>query len=236
MQGPSSNTSNTFVVPAFPTMVLVKDTGMPKEFNDRLFELGSADALKWREQQASGAYFKNRRHNLFADVKDPTLIALAEMIDAGCREFLGIFGNDYRGPLKIQSDVLWSRGDAGEREGMYCHTHMKADLVAIYYPRLDVDPSLPPLHKGALRIYDPSNKGKRSWRNHNQSFHIGGWLHIDIREGLLVVFEGHVPHDSSHFAGKDRLCVPCMINLADKSAYEQMTLDEIKEHQSNDAA
>ena len=37
---------------------------------------------------------------------------------------------------------------------------------------------------------------------------------VEPRTGSMLVFEGHVPHDSTYFEGEERMCIPVLCSLS----------------------
>ena len=64
-----------------------------------------------------------------------------------------------------------------------------------------------------MRFYDPSGRGHRLWPNRNTSIFTGSWFDVRPRTGTMVVFEGHIPHDSAPFEGLRRVCLPLQVTL-----------------------
>jgi len=234
--------ADTRVFTLYPTFVLVKQWTKPLAFNDRLFEIGLADSERFRvvEQQAPDAigqpefYFSHRRHNLFLEHKDPALVELLGMVDATLREYLWhCYGVDYKGTFALMADVFQGDRRPGHCEGIVPHTHMQADLIVNYYPRVVIDRSAPKGRSGALRLFDPSGKGKRAWPNQNPAFHAAGWCNIEVATGAMVVFEGHVPHDSAAFNGDARMCIAMMARTVDERSWRTATVAEILRFQQS---
>ncbi len=86
--------------------------------------------------------------------------------------------------------------------------------MATYSPEVDFGAAGPQRHReGALRFYDPAGRGHRLWSNRNTGIFAGSWLDVPPRTGTMVVFEGHVPHDSVRFEGVRRVCPPTMAKI-----------------------
>jgi hypothetical protein len=234
--------ADTNVFTLYPAFVLVKQWAKPQAFNDRLFEIGVADAERFRvlDAEASDAvgqpefYFSHRRHNLFLEHKDPTLVELLQMADAALRDYLWhCYGVDHKGTFALMADVFHGHRQPGHCEGIVPHTHMQGDLIVNYYPRVAIDPDAPKIRRGALRLFDPSGKGKRSWPNRNPAFHAAGWFNVEVETGTMVVFEGHVPHDSTVFDGDARMCIAIMARTVDERSWRTATVDAILRFQQS---
>ena len=115
----------------------------------------------------------------------------------------------------MMSDTFWQRRALQENVGINAHTHIQTDIVCTYYPRVVLDADCPKtsLHRGAVRFYDPANVGKRLWPCNNPDAYVGGWYAVEPRTGSMLVFEGHVPHDSTYFEGEERMCIPVLCSL-----------------------
>ena len=208
----------------YPSFVLVKHDLLMPELNQWLAEIAIEDAARHRVVDdddprnlgTSDSPFGHIRHNLLAEHRGDTAVetwlavaraSLAEYLHRG-------FGAELPESLMaISEPVLQGEGD-GETRGICNHTHPKADVVVTYYPEVDFGDVGPErFREGALRFYDPAGRGHRLWPNRNPAIFTGSWLDVRPRTGTLVVFEGHVPHDSAPFTGKRRVCLPLQVSL-----------------------
>ena len=48
----------------------------------------------------------------------------------------------------------------------------------------------------------------------------------------MLVFEGHVPHDSTYFEGEERMCIPVLCSLDLPNSHCKADLKEILAHQA----
>ena len=137
------------------------------------------------------------------------------MVDDALREYLRVVYNyDHKGEITLMSDTFHQQKSTGENVGVNCHCHWPAHFAVVYYARVDRDPEEQnPLRQGSVRFYDPQNLSTRQWPNNNPSVFTGAWFNLVPEEGSLVIFEGHLPHDSTYFDGEHRLCVPVMANI-----------------------
>lgn len=227
---------------AFPSYIVHKRCNMPDEFNQRLYDVAVRDSHTYRVKDdkdprnvgLKDSHLGHIRHNLLIDQKDPVLAEFARMIDAAVREYLKtVYHFDHDGDIEMTADTLWQRREIGENTGIHQHTHIKHDIVATYYPKVDLDKDCPegPLRRGAVRFYDPGGVGKRLWKNRNPMHHIDGWLSVEPKTGSLLIFEGHVPHDSTYFQGDDRMCIPVLCEIKVPSSHNRASLRKILECQ-----
>ena len=227
----------------YPAFVMHKHWKMPEGFNDRLYGLAAEDAVANRIQDASDGrnvgdqtnHLGHLRHNFLMDRQDPAIAALAQMVAAGVREYLQLaYCYDHSGEIDMMSDTFWQRRDQRENVGINTHTHIQTDIVCTYYPRVTLDDTCPEtsLHRRAVRFYDPANVGKRLWPCRNPEAYVGGWYAVEPRTGSMLIFEGHVPHDSTHFEGEERMCIPvlCSINLP--NSHRKAVVSKILAHQT----
>lgn len=236
--------STTQIQPIFPTFVMHKRWDVSKTFNDRLYELAAADALRNRISDPAdprnigdqSSHLGHLRHNFLLDTKDPAIVQFVRMTDIAAREYLlAVYGYEHVGEIAMMSDTFWQRRAERENVGINAHTHIKADLVVTYYPRVRLDADAPDtsLHRGSVRFYDPANVGKRFWPVNNPSFHIGGWYSVTPQEGSMTVFEGYLPHDSTFFAGEERMCIPVLCDVITPRSHCKATLSEILRAQAD---
>lgn len=224
----------------YPSFVLHKHFEMPEGFNDHLCGLARTDAETFRvldsnDPRASGrgsktTHINHLRHNFLTDTLDPAIPVFMQMVRAAIREYLLLaYGYDHSGEIRMMSDTFHQTRARGENVGIAAHTHSKFDIVCTYYPRivLDEDCADSPLHRGAVRFYDPANIGKRLWPCQNPSVHIGAWYSVEPRPGSMVVFEGHIPHDSTYFAGDERMCIPVLCTLDLPNSHVTATMGDI---------
>ena len=209
----------------YPNFILHKHWDMPKIFNDGLAEIAMNEAAAHRIAREDNPrnlgnrsnHFGHVRHNMLEDHKsDPHVCQLLEMVRSAIREFLvSAYGYAFEGEILASAETFYQRRDRGENLGIFTHSHRKSDFVVTYYPLVEVDPefSRDQLRSGALRFYDPAGVGARLWPNNNPRVHCGSWFQIIPQAGSMVVFEGHVPHDSSYFEGPRRVCIPVQCDL-----------------------
>ena len=208
----------------YPSFVLVQQDLLTPEFNQRLAEIAVEDAALHRVVDdndprnlgTSDSPFGHIRHNLLAEYRgDAAVEAWLAVARAGLSEFLhrGYGAELPERITAIAEPFVQGEGD-GETLGIFTHTHPRADLVVTYYPEVDFGAVGPQrFREGALRFYDPAGRGHRLWPNRNPGIFTGSWLDVRPRTGTLVVFEGHVPHDSAPFRGKRRVCLPLQVSL-----------------------
>lgn len=218
----------------YPTFVMHKRNAMSADFNDRLYELCKAhyfdESLKQHEAGDIG-YLADHARNIFRDIQDPVILEFARMAEEAAHEYLRNFYNiQYRMPVRLRSQPFYQDGRQSHNAGMYAHTHHFADLVITYYPRIRIkdEDKVTPFHAGTVRFYDPSGRGNRTWNNENPVFRTDGCVAIEPQEGSLIAFEGHAMHDSSHFAGQERMCVPIMVNFQGRRQPTSMEMRDIE--------
>lgn len=206
----------------FPRFVFHRQYDGVAEFNKVIFELASKDAEANRtdgsHEKAIGnkaTHLAHLRHNFLAECKHPAVAQLIRMADETVRAYLkSVYAYEHTGEIEMMSDTFHQRKSHGENVGINCHTHFPADLVVTYYARLDRDPAeTNPLRQGAVRFYDPQHVNTRPWPNNNPSVFTNSWFNLVPNEGSMVIFEGHVPHDSTYFDGDHRMCIPIMVNI-----------------------
>ena len=169
------------------------------------------------------------------DGQDRALGVLAQMVAAAVREYLQLaYGYAHEGEIRMMSDTFWQRRSLGENVGINTHTHIQSDIVCTYYPRVVLDADCPAtsLHRGSVRFYDPANVGKRLWPCQNPEAYIGGWYAVEPRTGSMLVFEGHVPHDSTYFEGEERMCIPVLCSLDLPNSHCKAGLSQILAYQA----
>ncbi len=112
---------------------------------------------------------------------------------------------------------------------IHAHTHPKADIVVIYYPRVTLDDDCPDTsdHRGSLRIYDPANVGKRFWPINTDKFHIGGWHEVRPITGTMAIFEGYMLHSSSYFKGDERTAIPIMCDIITEDVHRKAPVSHL---------
>ena len=152
------------------------------------------------------------------------------MVDTACREYLVLVYNyHHKGNVEIMSDTFWQRRSNKQNTGIQAHTHIKCDLVVTYYPRVKLDSNVNnSIRRGVVRVYDQANIGKRFWdMNNNNQYFYGGWYQLEIEEGLMMIIEGHVPHDSTYFEGEERMCIPMLVDIDTAKRHAKTPIQEI---------
>ncbi len=210
----------------YPTFVLVQHDLLNPEYNRSLAEIAIADAEAHRVVDADDPrnlgtpdnHFGHIRHNLLgAHRGNPAVEAWLAAVRSALAEYLlRAYGAELPNQITGIAEPfvqMPSRG-ASETVGIFTHTHPRADFVVTYYPEVVFDEAgAQQFREGALRFYDPSGRGHRLWRNRNPGVFSGSWFDVRPRTGTLVVFEGHVPHDSAPFDGVRRVCLPLQVSL-----------------------
>lgn len=222
----------------YPTYLYRKDWITEPGFNQRLYELAADDSLRNRvtdnsDPKAIGqanTHISHQRHNFLADYKDPVMKTFITMVDTGIREYLKqVYNTTDITRIEMMADTLWQRRSIHENVGIGCHTHPRADIVVTYYPKFKLDADCPntPFHRGHLRVYDPTTKGKRHWPSNNPNNFYGGWFGAEPREGAMFVFEGHIPHDSSYFVGDERMCIPVLCDIITPKSHTKVSVEDL---------
>ncbi len=214
---------------------------LPEGFNERLLSLAIDDARAHRvppegHERAGGdknTHISHLRHNFLTDVHDPVIARFVEMVDQCAREYLSsVYHYDHDGELELMGDTFWQVRERGENVGISCHTHFKSDLVVTYYARTGIEPKENnPLRQGSVRFYDPQNLGARHWPNNNPGVFSRAWYNIVPEVGSMLVFEGHIPHDSTFFGGPERLCIPVMCDVKTARSHIKSPVSDIKRMQ-----
>ena len=209
----------------YPNFVLHKHWEMPAAFNAGLAGLAMQEAEAHRITRDDNPrnlgnrsnHFGHVRHNMLEDHKaDPHVRKLLRMVrDAICEYLIAAYGFAFDGEINATAETFLQDRARGENLGIFTHCHRKSDFVVTYYPLVEIDPEFAndQLRSGALRFYDPAGVGQRLWPNRNPQVHCGSWFQITPRQGSMVVFEGHLPHDSSYFEGARRICIPVQCDL-----------------------
>lgn len=227
----------------FPNFVMHKHWDMPKEFNERLAELAREDALAHRVTDAdnplavggSGNHIAHMRHNFLTETIDPAMVTFTNMVSYAVREFLWHgFHYAHDGEIRMMSDVFYQRRSHDENTGIPTHAHYPHEIICTYYPSLPLDEDCPdtPLKRGGLRFYDPSFRSTRLWPMNHPEHHTRPTYMVEPREGSMVVFEGHIPHDSTYFEGDERVCIPILCQLDLPNSHIRSTIAEIMEVQN----
>lgn len=226
----------------FPSFVLHKHWQMPEGFNERLYQLASEDCEANRVTDPNdplkvgnaGHYVAHRRHNFLTDVVDPIMPTFVNMVSYSVREFLWhAFHYQHEGDIHMMSDTFWQRRSHGENLGIPTHTHPAHEIICTYYPRVDDDGENDhEFSKGALRFYNPAMRGGRLWPTNEGSMYNGQTYSVRPRAGSMVVFEGHMPHDSTFFEGDERMCIPILCKLDLPNKHQHATISEIMEVQN----
>lgn len=220
----------------FPRFVMHRRLGKDDVFHTELYKLASQDAEANRtdgsQVKAIGqraTHLSHLRHNFLSDCKHPAVQRLIEIVDVACRDYVeAIYHYRHDGELEMMSDTFWQQRSRGENVGINCHTHMTSHLVATYYVRTDRDPQeANPLRQGSVRFYDPQHVNTRPWPNNNAGVKTTSWFNVVPEEGSLIVFEGHIPHDSTFFDGEARLCIPVMVNLVTPRTHIKRPVSEL---------
>lgn len=229
--------STTEITTIYPSFVMHKHWETPDGFNERLYELAVKDALDNRPTNNSienvigqtDTHFSHLRHNFLLDYKEhDEIVTLTRMAEAAAKEYLQLVYNyDHKFGFQIMGDTFWQRRSHKENLGIYNHTHLSSDIVIVYYPKVDLDDDANIEEVGALRVYDPANVGKRFWDTNNKSYFIGGWFQVEPKTGSMVVLEGYVPHDSTYFAGNERMCIPMQLSLNTPKKHVKVNMEEI---------
>lgn len=210
----------------YPSFVSTKQWVGEDQLNQELFEIGKRayfenrvrDDVDPRNVGVKENHISHRRYNLYTDYKAPCLAKLAMMVDAAARDFL-LQAHHYwhEGEIEVSAEVIYQSSNPDQRANIWAHSHIAHDLVVTYYPV--VNPSAPDEDPGGkLRFYDSLGMGSRPWLKNaqkkiRQGEFIGDWYQVDPRAGTMVVFEGHLMHDSSPFYGLDRMCIPTYCKL-----------------------
>lgn len=221
----------------YPRFVYERQWDKSEAFNDALYEVATRDAAANRVPKGGHAkaigekttHLAHLRHNFLMEQKHPCVAELACMVDKAVRDYLQlVYAYQHEGPVRMMSDTFYQSRERGENVGINCHTHFRTDIVATYYVRTGIEEGeTNPLRMGALRFYDPQNLGERPWPNNNPQICTSGWANVIPSNGLMVLFEGHMPHDSTYFGGSERLCIPVMCEVATPRSHIKASLPEI---------
>ena len=208
----------------YPSFVLVKHGLLSADLNQRLAEIAIADAARHRVVDdadprnlgTADSPFGHIRHNLLAEYRgDPVIEAWLAAARAGLAEYLHrAYGAALPERIAAIAEPFVQGDRGGETIGIFTHSHPRADFVVTYYPEVTFGAAGPrPYREGALRFYDPAGRGHRLWPNRNTAIFTGSWFDVAPRTGTMVIFEGHVPHDSAPFEGHRRVCLPLQVTL-----------------------
>lgn len=225
-----------FLSQIFPRFVLHRKLAVNSEFHDDLYRLAAEDASKNRTDGTHASAIGQRathlshlRHNFLDDCKHPAVLKLIQLVDKACRDYVeAVYHYRHDGELEMMSDTFWQQRSRGENVGINCHTHFTSHLVATYYVRVDRDPlETNPLRQGSVRFYDPQHINTRQWPNNNPALISNAWFNVVPEEGSMIVFEGHLPHDSTFFDGESRMCIPVMVNLVTPRTHIKKPVSEL---------
>lgn len=208
----------------YPTFVLVKHDLLTPAQNQRLAEIAIEDAAAHRVVDdadprnlgTADSPFGHIRHNLLAGTRgEPAVEAWLAAARAGLAEYLHrAYGAALPERIAAIAEPFVQGDRGGETIGIFTHSHPRADFVVTYYPEVAFGTGGPhPNRAGALRFYDPAGRGHRLWPNRNTGIFTGSWFEVRPRTGTMVIFEGHVPHDSAPFEGQRRVCLPLQVTL-----------------------
>lgn len=230
--------------PIFPDYVLHNHWAHSDDFNERLFDIAKADALKNVVKDALDPLavgdgkqkFSHLRHNFLIDQVDPAIPQFVEMIKYSVNQFLfNAFGYTHTGDIQMNADPFYQSIENGQNIGIYTHSHPSFEIVCTYYPHVAEcqSPSDNDMHKGAVRFYNPAMRGNRLWPTSPDRMHNKAMYSILPRTGSMTVFEGHMPHDSTYFEAKDRMCIPVLCRLDLPNAHSTSSTQEITEVQNH---
>jgi hypothetical protein len=223
----------------YPSFVYTKQWELSKEWNEELYEFAKKDFLENIITDSNHPtnigditqHISHLRHNFVDAYKDKKVVQdLIKMVDYACREYLKlVYEYEHKGKVCIMSDTFWQRRSNKQNTGIHTHTHIKCDLVVTYYPKVNLDKEVKnPVRRGAVRVYDPANIGKRFWNmNNNSKYFFGGWHEVEIKEGLMLIIEGHVPHDSTYFEGDERMCIPMLVDIDTPKNHTKVSSEEL---------
>jgi hypothetical protein len=223
----------------YPSFVYTKQWDVSKEWNNELYEIAKKDFLNNIITDPSNPnnigrlshHVSHIRHNFIDDYKNEKVVQdLIKMVDYACKEYLKlVYEYEHNGKVLIMSDTFWQRRTNGQNTGIQSHTHIKCDLVVTYYPKVNLDKDIKnPVRRGTVRVYDQANIGKRFWdMNNNSKYFFGGWYEVEIKEGLMLIIEGHVPHDSTYFEGDERMCIPMLVDIDTPKKHTKKAIEDI---------
>lgn len=223
----------------YPSFVYTKQWELSKEWNEELYEFAKKDFLENIITDSKNPtnigditqHISHLRHNFVDAYKDKKVVQdLIKMVDYACREYLKLaYEYEHKGKVCIMSDTFWQRRSNKQNTGIHTHTHIKCDLVVTYYPKVNLDKEVKnPVRRGAVRVYDPANIGKRFWdMNNNSKYFFGGWHEVQIKEGLMLIIEGHIPHDSTYFEGDERMCIPMLVDIDTPKKHTKVSSEEL---------
>lgn len=223
----------------YPSFVFTKQWDNSKEWNDELYEFAKKDFLENIITDPSHPtnigditqHVSHIRHNFVEAYKKEKVVQdLIKMVDQACREYLKLaYDYDHQGKVNIMSDTFWQRRSHKQNTGIHTHTHIKCDLVVTYYPKVNLDDNVVnSMRQGVVRVYDQANIGKRFWgMNNNNKYFFGGWYQVPIKEGTMLIIEGHIPHDSSFFEGDERMCIPMLVDIDTPKKHTKVSSEEL---------
>jgi len=180
-----------------------------------------------------GIYYNaTKRANIFVDHRsDPTVKKFAAIADKAVREYIwAVFRYRSNDRIEMQAEAFCQNRETGTN-GIWTHAHPLRPIVFTYYPVYSHTPrastSTSSGVNGEANFYDPTCIGKRVVPNYNNSFHMGSTFQLQIKAGMFLVFEGHVPHDSAAFDGDERVCIPVLCNPVLSSRNMGCTLEDL---------
>jgi len=190
-----------------------------------VWDSNAATERQYKTGQTEAYYLSGKRLNMFVEHKaNQTVMKLAKVADAMARAYLRqVYRYECKDPIDMMAEPFCQNAKTGTH-GIAPHAHTLKPLLVTYYPSMKVNHRDSALSggcglNGEANFYDPTNTGKRVWPNKNDDFFIGSSFRVEIKEGMLLAFEGHLPHDSAQFEGDERVCIPviCYPKLPNKN-------------------
>jgi hypothetical protein len=235
---------STEFTPVFADYVQHNHWGHDDDFNNRLYQLAKVDALKNVVTDPLNPLavgdgeqkYSHLRHNFLLDTVDPVIPQFIDMVQHSVREFLlRGFGYEHEGDIHMNADPFYQSKKTGENIGIYTHTHPSFELVCTYYPHVATfeGQSENQMHNGAVRFYNPAMRGNRLWSSNPSYIHNKSRFSLLPKTGSMIVFEGHMPHDSTFFEAEDRMCIPVLCRLDLPNKHSTASMSEIMEVQNN---
>ncbi len=222
----------------YPSFVLERQvTGLSPNENKELARL--AWVLHKKNVVADGLYskgdethFKVKPACLFeTNSKNEVVMKLAKLSDEFARAYLKtIYHYDCQDPINMLAEAFCQNYSTGTA-GLTVHSH-RAPIVIIYYPSVHIKKIEPNQFShistsGELDFYNPAGHPRKLWPDNNPAHHSGTMFRLHVREGLMLAFEGYLPHASMAFAGIERVCIAisCSPEMPHKNAGK--TLQEL---------
>ena len=161
-------------------------------------------------------YVSHERANIFADYPESWAIKEWKRFCYAMAEEYMLEVHKYRNDmeLNILGDAVYQYSP-DYNAGVPLHNHTDCDFAISYYPLVDFGDKYPSnaYNRGALRFFNPDECKRHYFPHNNEDFISGYNCTIEASQGSAFIFEGNALHDSTHFEGLRRLCLPAFVSV-----------------------